>query len=149
MKVEFAHEITIKLPIGEAFPFFTPKGEESWVPKWAPVYISPTSGETTKEMLFRTGDGDETTYWTCLEYEPENFHARYLRLTPASQCAIVDVICRSPSLLETIVKVKYCYIALNEAGRASIAKITSSTFRKMINQWHVLIGQKIQGKPKE
>ena len=110
MKVEFAHEITIKLPIGEAFPLFTPKGEESWVPGWAPVYISPTTGETTKEMLFRTGDGDQTTYWACLDYEPVNLHARYLRLTPASQCAIVDVICRSRSALETITQVKYCYL---------------------------------------
>mgnify|MGYP002142650008 CR=1 FL=1 len=34
MSAEFSHEITLALPVEEAFPLFTPKGEERWVPGW-------------------------------------------------------------------------------------------------------------------
>ena len=71
MEAEFAHEIAVDLPVDQAFPLFTPKGEEAWVPGWRPEYLSPPSGETVEEMLFRNGIGEETTIWTCLKCEQE------------------------------------------------------------------------------
>ena len=95
MPTERSHEISLDVAVADAFPLFTPKGEESWVPGWRPSYIEPPGGETVPEMLFRTGDGDETTFWTCLAFEPGLHHVRYLRVTPASRIAFVDVACRA------------------------------------------------------
>ena len=55
MKTEFSHDISVEYPMSKAIQFFTPKGEESWVPGWEPRYIHPTHGDTCEEMLFTTG----------------------------------------------------------------------------------------------
>jgi hypothetical protein len=139
MQAEFAHEIAVDLPVDRAFPLFTPKGEEAWVPGWRPEYLSPASGETAEEMLFRTGSGEETTIWTCLKCEPELWHARYLRITPASRAAIVDVRCRPDGLARSIARVSYVFVALTEAGAQSIAAMTAEHFAVSIDQWALLI----------
>ncbi len=66
MQKHYVHEITVDRPAAAAFPLFTPKGEEAWVPGWKPEYIRPETGETCEEMLFTTGEGEEKTFWTCL-----------------------------------------------------------------------------------
>jgi hypothetical protein len=139
MQAEFAHEIAVDLPVDQAFPLFTPKGEEAWVPGWRPEYLSPASGETVEEMLFRTGSGDETTIWTCLKCEPDLWHARYLRVTPASRVAIVDVRCRPDGLAGSVVRVSYSFVALTEAGAEFIEATTSKNFAVAIDEWALLI----------
>ena len=66
MQRDYIHEIIVDRPVAEAFPLFTPKGEEAWVPGWKPVYISPVSGETCRDMIFVTEKDGETSVWTCL-----------------------------------------------------------------------------------
>lgn len=139
MQAEFAHEIAVDLPVDQAFPLFTPKGEEAWVPGWRPEYLSPASGETVEEMLFRTGSGDEATIWACLKYEPELRHARYLRVTPASRVAIVDVRCRPDGPTRSAVRISYAFVALTQAGAQSIAAMTPESFAVSIDEWAVLI----------
>jgi hypothetical protein len=139
MKAEFVHEITVDLPVDQAFTLFTPKGEEMWVPGWRPEYLSPASGETVEEMLFRTGSADETTIWTCLKYEPELRHARYLRVTPASRVAIVDVRCRPDGPDRSVARVSYAFVALTEAGAQFIAAVTAESFAASIDEWALLI----------
>jgi hypothetical protein len=139
MQAEFSHEITLDLPVGDAFPLFTPKGEELWVPGWQPEYLSPETGETAEEMLFRTGSGDETMIWTCLKWEPDRWHARYLRVTPASRVAIVDVLCRADGPVRTVVRVSYAFVALSEAGARLVAATTPDGFAASIDEWARLI----------
>lgn len=81
------------MPVDDTLPLFTPKGEEAWVPGWAPDYISPSSGETGWDVIFTTGEGAETTWWTCLYWEPERWRVRHMRLTPSSRIAFVEVRC--------------------------------------------------------
>lgn len=139
MQIEFSHEIALDLAVGDAFPLFAPKGEEAWVPGWQPEYLSPTTGETAEEMLFRTGSGDETTIWTCLKWEPDRWHARYLRVTPASRVAIVDVRCRADGPVRTVVRVSYTFIPLSEAGERLVAATTPHGFAASIDEWARLI----------
>lgn len=136
----FSHSIAIAIPPQAALPLFTPKGEEDWVPGWAPEYLHPSTGETVPEMLFRTGDGEETTLWTCLAYDVAAGHARYLRITPASRVAYVDVRCVSlpPG---SRVDVRYDYVPLNEAGQRFVSNLTEEEFRSGIEDWVRLISQ--------
>ncbi len=140
MRQEFSHEIRVALPVEEAFPLFTPKGEEAWVPGWRPDYLWPACGDTCADMVFATGSGDEATLWTCLEWQPERHHVRYLRTTPGSRVAFVDVRCR-PDGDGTAVRVAYAYVPLSEAGKTFIAAITERSFAATIDEWAVLIGQ--------
>ena len=83
---DLSHEIVIERPIADAFPLFTPKGEEAWISGLAADLYPALSGETCAEMIFTTGDGDELTFWTCLVWQPAQYHVRYLRLTPGLAC---------------------------------------------------------------
>lgn len=139
MRAEFSHEITLPLPIADAFELFTPKGEEAWVPGWAPAYVSPASGQIEEEMLFTTGEGDDFTLWTCLQWQPESWHVRYQRATPASRVAFVDVRCRPVGPDETAVRVAYAYVPLTGLGRAFVAAITDESHAAMIETWAQMI----------
>ena len=139
MHKEYAHEIIVDLPISQAFPMFTPKGEEAWVPGWKPTYIWPKSGETCEEMVFKTGQGDEETFWTCLTWQPDQAHARYHRLTPASRVAFIDVRCRPDGRDRTRVRVAYEILALSDHGRSYLDDLSEGAFAAMIDGWSDLI----------
>ena len=139
MRKRFRHEIVVDRPVGDAFPLFTPKGEEGWVPGWKPDYFAPASGETQKDMLFATGKGDERTWWTCLEWEPDRHHVRYLRLTPGNRAAFVEVNCRARDPHSTEVTVSYDMQALGSTGETYMAEMTDADFAAMIGQWPGLI----------
>lgn len=139
MTADFSHEISVTLPVDEAFPLFTPKGEERWVPGWRPNYVWPVSGETCKDMIFTTGSGDEATVWTCLTWAPERHRVRYLRTTPGSRVAFVEVNCRADGERTTRVTVSYRYVALSGSGTAFIDAMTPARHSAMIEEWARLI----------
>jgi hypothetical protein len=147
MRRAFRHDIAVDLPIDKAFPLFTPKGEENWVPDWKPDYFAPENGEIQKDMLFATGTGDERTWWTCLAYEPEACHVRYLRLTPDSRAAFVDVTCRARDARSTLVTVRYDIQSLGPSGEAYIASMTKEAFAGMIGEWPGQIGRMARETP--
>jgi hypothetical protein len=146
MRQDFRHEIHVALPVDEAFLLFTPKGEEAWVPGWTPEYILPATGETAKDMIFRTGSGDDATIWTCLEWQPERHYVRYLRTTPAERIAFVEVNCHSEEN-RTKVAVSYGYVALSAKGMGTRAAITQESFAAGIDNWAVLIADYLNRKP--
>ncbi|MDH3743079.1 MAG: hypothetical protein OER56_15930 [Hyphomicrobiales bacterium] len=143
---EYAHEITLDCPLSEAMPLFTPKGEEAWVPDWKPDYITPETGETCKEMLFITSHGDEMTYWTCMDWQPEQGHVRYLRLTPASRVGFVDVLCQEDGSNKTRVRVTYQLHALSSSGHTYLNEMTQDVFMGMIDEWQQLIAGNVQAR---
>lgn len=128
---------TFDLPFapGEALPFFTPRGEEGWVPGWAPRYVDPPGGETVEGMIFSTG-GD-SVWWTCLRWDPPR-EARYLRLTPGVKAARVSVRC-APKDGGSRVTVGYDWHALGPEGAREIAAITPEGFAAEIAGWRRLI----------
>lgn len=135
MRKVYSHGIAVDRPVDEAFPLFTPKGEEAWVPGWQPTYLRPQTGETCEEMIFLTGEGAETTYWTCLAWQPEQWHVRYFRLTPGSRVAFVDVQCRPDGADRTHVNVVYDTLALSDDGRAWLDALDEAAFARTIDAW--------------
>ena len=139
MKRDYSHEIIVDRPVAEAFPLFTPKGEEALVPGWNPTYVRPETGETCEEMVFTTGEGDEKTFWTCLSWRPEQWHVRYLRLTPTSRVVFVNVQCRPDGPDRTRVRVAYEMQALTDEGRSYLDGLTESQFAESIEGWSHMI----------
>lgn len=139
MRAEFQHEIGVDLPVGEALPLFTPKGEELWVPGWQPRYISPATGETREEMVFTTEDDGQTIFWTCLKWQPAAGHARYLRIVPGSRISFVDVLCRADGPSRTRVCVSYEHFALTEQGKQYLETISPASYAESIDGWTELI----------
>ena len=123
----------------KALPLFTPRGEEAWVPDWAPRYLSPTDGRTTRAMVFTTGDGADQTLWTCLDYAPADGHARYFRAVPGSRISIVEVFCHAADAGSTRVTVRYTHLPLGAQGEAFVREQTPERFATEIAQWRDLI----------
>lgn len=133
------HTIRLDMPADDAFPLFTPKGEESWVPGWQPRYIAPVSGETRPGMIFITGEGEEETIWTCTAFDRVNRHAAYFRVVPGSRVSLVDVRCKPSGPKSTSVEISYSHSALSENGGTFIANITPQSFAADIDGWKTLI----------
>lgn len=133
---KLSHDFHLPLGLAEAMPLFTPRGEESWVPGWSPRYLRPLDGATEEGMLFTTGEGAESTYWTCLLWQPEAGRVRYLRLTPASRAAFVEVTCRAENA-GTRVAVSYDVTPLVPGWEAP----SQEAFAASIAEWPRLIGE--------
>lgn len=139
MQRSYSHELTVDRPAADAIGLFTPRGEEDWVPGWKPVYLRPQAGQTEEDMVFTTGDGEEKTFWTCLKWQPDNGHARYLRITPASRFAIVDVKCRPDGDERARVTVAYDIQSLTDKGEEWLEGFTQNDYAAMIDEWSELI----------
>lgn len=131
----FAHAFDLPLTPEAAMPLFTPRGEEAWVPGWAPRYVDPPGGETRVGMIFATGEG--AVWWTCLHWDPAG-EARYIRLMPGHRAARVRVRC-TPAPGGCRVAVAYDWFGLDAAGKAAVAAITDAGFAAEIDGWRALI----------
>ena len=139
MQMEFTREIFVGLPVTETMLLFTPRGEGALVPDWKPEYIHPESGEICEDMIFITRAGEEKTFWTCLAWQPEEGHVRYLRLTPASRVAFVEVRCRAEGDVLTRVSVSFKVQALTPHGRKHLAGMSHESFAASIDERSELI----------
>lgn len=128
------HLIVVDLPVDRTFMLFTPAGETLWVEGWSPRYIHPADGRTEPGMVFSTGSGDATTHWLLADFDRTGHRSRYLRCTPASRMAVVEVQCRAIDAQRTEVEVGYTLTALNDAAAAAIADFERG-FAAMIEGW--------------
>lgn len=130
-----SHRIVVDAPVDQAFMFFTPAGEELWVAGWQPSYIHPVDGRTQAGMVFTTGQGDDRTIWTLVDFDRGSHRSRYLRCTPASRTGIVEVRCAPLDADRTEVWVSYTLTALTAAGEQALADFEGERFAAMIDGW--------------
>jgi len=129
------HRLVVDAPVARAFMYFTPAGEELWVDGWRPRYVHPADGATTPGMVFVTGAGDETTFWTLVDFDRDRHRSRYLRCTPASRIAEVEIACSALDADRTEVEVGYTLTALNQRGEEALGDFEGERFAAMIDGW--------------
>jgi hypothetical protein len=139
------HRIRIAAPADSAFMFFTPAGEELWVPGWQPHYLYPTGGPTQPGLVFTTGEGDDFTIWLVADFDRRARRARYVRTTPAMRTGFVEVQCTPVDSSRTEVAVSYEMTALCKKAEASLAAYEGAAFIGMIEGWARDIGQRLPG----
>jgi hypothetical protein len=134
-----AHRISLPIAAAEAIEFFTPEGERMWIADWKPRYFHPANGETIEGMVFETGEGEELTYWTVVDFDLAGCRARYSRVTPGSRSTIVEVACRPNGEQACHVDVSYMLTGLSEAGNAVIEVFIGDAYIAMIEDWRTKI----------
>jgi hypothetical protein len=132
------HTISLPLSTGDAFALFTPEGERHWIAEWSPRYFYPANGETLVGMVFMTGEGEETTWWSVVDYDLASHFVRYCRVTPGSRSVIVEVRCAAAGTHDTAVSVRYTLTGLSDAGNAAIAEFVAG-YDEMIEGWRMKI----------
>lgn len=125
----------LPLSAGEALELFTPEGERLWIADWRPRYLHPANGEALEGMVFATGESDELTYWTMLDFDLSRHRIRYCRLTPGSRSVIVEVVCIPRGGGECDVEVSYALTGLSDAGNAFIARFVGDAYATMMDDW--------------
>ena len=149
MHVERRHSIILAGPVDRVFPLFTPAGEKLWMAGWDPEFLHPASGETGDGMVFRTGEGDETTLWACVDFEPTAYRVRYVRVTPASRFGFVEVVCREMPNRCTKATVAYAFTALNQEGEKYLSGLTGDAFAALIDGWREMIDRWLTSQPRD
>lgn len=139
LQVHASHRIVVEAPVDRAHMFFTPAGEELWVDGWQPNYIHPRDGRTEEGMVFTTGEGDELTIWTLVDFDRPAHRSRYLRCTPASRTGVVEVRCAALGQTRAEVWVSYKLTALNAAGERALESFEGERFAAMIDGWSMAI----------
>jgi len=128
-------EILIPGPIDKVFPLFTPKGELLWIPTWKYTPVFPPSGETERDMVFRTDDG--ATTWTLAVYDPPN-KSIYV-LMNADLVARIEVTCRAESSTETAMRIIYKWTAPTEKGSHHF--VSPADFEAKMQRWKVWLDE--------
>lgn len=135
------HSIHLALAPVAAFPLFTAEGERRWAPGWDPRILHPAGGATCPGAVFVTdADGPLETVWWVADLDPQAGLARYVRLTPGSRLAIVEVRLAATPDGGTTATVRYEFTALSPEGNAYVAQMTPENYRAMIDGWEQEIG---------
>ncbi len=137
-----SHTIELRGPRDEIFPLFSPLGEKLWVPGWDPTFHYPCSGELVEGAVFTTNkEGEADTIWCVVEYEPDDFRVKYLRVTPGSRVAVVEVRCEETPGGATRAHVTYTFTALSDEGNTYLAAFNEAYYRDYIESWVPAIHQ--------
>ena len=94
----------------------------------------------------RAPDESVTTAWCIVDFDEAARRVRYVRLTPESRLALVEILVTPESATTSTVHVTYTLTALTEHGNEYLARFTDEHFRAFIDHWATLIGACLHGK---
>ena len=136
-----SHTIRLAGSPAQVFPLFEPLGERQWEPTFQPEMRYPASGEARAGAVFTTQHHFEATeiIWLIADYQPEAHQIRYVKVTPGSQVAVIEVHCEANGEGETRASVTYTWTALTEKGNEEMAKMTEEHYRQYISGWATAI----------
>ena len=130
---------------GRVFPLFDPIGEKQWADGWEPEIIYPPSGEVAEDMVFTTSSHDEVqVIWTILAFDAATWRISYLRVTPGSHVAKIDIHCKDHLDETTLASISYTFTALTEQGNGYVARFTEEHYQEWMLSWEKAINYCLQ-----
>jgi hypothetical protein len=127
-------------PPSDVFPLLEPIGEKQWAAGWEPEMLYPPTGLAEEGAVFLIGhSAEESSIWTIVRYNPAAFQIAYLRVTPGSDSARIEIACADNRDGTTRTDVTYIFTALTERGNAALEKYTEAYFREWIASWETAI----------
>jgi len=141
--VELSGRVRVAAPVAQAFPFFTPEGERTWVPGWEPEYLHPRDGALGEGLTFRTRhQGEDAILWFVSRYDAARGAIEYLRVTPESRMGTVAVQCRAVDASATDATITYRLTALSPSGEA-VLDAFAGEFDAMLASWERAIAEQV------
>ena len=125
---------TFELPLApeHALRLFTPEGERSWVPGWAPRYPAPGTPSADPGRVFLTqGDRGDTT-WVVTRASGSMMG--YARVDPRGLVGTVEVACSEAGRGRTTVEVTYRLTALDRESGGELADFAAG-FDAYLERW--------------
>ncbi len=127
------------------FPLFEPLAERAWAAEWEPEILYPPSGATEEGTVFITRHHTAVpTIWTVVQFAPQQFQIRYVRVAPDSHVAHIAIACTESESGMTQATITYTFTALTEHGNAYIETFTEDHYRHWIQSWETAINHYLQ-----
>ena len=121
------------------FPLFTPVHESEWEPAFQPVFL--TSAEPlVPGLVFLTRSQDRgDTIWIMSAYVPAERKIEYIRVTPASDVAIIRIRVMPSGSNDSEAHISYTFTGLTPAGNDYIRLMTDEKFALWLADWQEAI----------
>lgn len=137
--------LTVPLLPAEAFRLFTPRGEEDWVPGWAPRFPVDRADDSHPGTVFETGGPAGAVTWIVLERD-RGKRIRYARVTPGVTAGTVTVLLDQAGV-GTVATVTYELTALSDAARSDLASFAEG-FTAFLESWQDAISRSLLAEDK-
>ena len=123
----------------EAFPLFSPRGEELWVPDWKPEILYPAGAEWEEGLVFRTVRGGQEAVWFVTTLDRDLHRVTYHRVDTGMTAVTVSVACDPAAGNGTEVRVRYTFVGLSDAGNEAVRARSQPEFDEWMRQWESMI----------
>jgi hypothetical protein len=125
----------LEVPPETAFPFFSPRGEEAWVPGWKPEILYPAGAEWETGLVFRTVHDGQESIWFIRELDRERHRVTYDRVDVGMTATTVRVTCEEIVPGSTDVTVRYTFVGISEAGNELVRSRDAGDFANRMGGW--------------
>jgi hypothetical protein len=134
--------ITVPLPPAQAYPLFTPRGEQAWARGWHPSFPAAAPDDTDPGTVFETHAHGQPTIWLVTGREPGR-RICYARVTPGDLAGTVTVTI-TPSGAHSDVEVTYELTALTDAAEGRLRDFAAG-YPAYLSSWQAAIGTGVPG----
>lgn len=143
--IQHTQIIQLAAPPSRVFRLFEPLPERAWAEGWEPLMLYPLTGAAEVGTVFTSSHpGEPDTIWAISAYDKARFHIAYVRVTPGSRVAFVDIQCAERESGTTSATISYTFTALSEAGNAYLEQHTPEHYHHYIAQWERAINYYLQ-----
>lgn len=119
--------VRVPLPLEQALPLFTPRGERRWVAGWEPRFPADDADDTAPGTVFMTDEA----IWMVAERTERSM--RYARALPGVWAGTVEVRCERAGF-ETRAQVTYDLTALDTAERPRLREFAAG-YAAFLGEW--------------
>lgn len=89
-RIDVTGSLTVDAPPEQAFELFTPRGEQAWVPGWAPTFPHETPDDAAAGTVFQTTSGGHVTTWIVVRSSRGRL-IKYARVVANRHAGTVEV----------------------------------------------------------
>lgn len=127
----------------DAFPLFSPRGEEAWAPGWTPEMLAPADGSWVAGQVFRTTHAGESV-WFVASLDTSSRRVVYDRVDVGRTAVRISVLCEPSGSSGTEVHVSYAFTGLSDEGNAFVGQQSDAVLQERVTDWRACIEAALQ-----
>ena len=131
-----SYEQTIYADPARVFDLLCPVKEAEWLDGWDCTLLHSESGLAEEGCVFLSRQaGEEDTIWMITRRDVQNREIEFVRTTPESRIARLNITVDQNTATASTVKITYVITALCEAGNEFLKAFTQENFEAAMQFW--------------
>lgn len=131
----------------KAFYYFTPVGENEWLPYWVPVFPSGDPSPAVGKMFYTHEDNNgakDIAIWMIADYDPEKHKIVYARLKPLDNTTLITVTIQQNDDNSSVATMRSDYTGISKKGNEFLAGLTEDQYAAWIKEYEVKLADHIR-----